>query len=256
MLKALTKYVSKAVLTTELAHQKKAGYRLEFHNLPESWLQGFALVDMTFTWRKYGLPIRGLNYFTVGALSNGTTSRFSTESSLYQSWLGGYIFQSKKPLHWHTDGYLRLAEADQKGWLRRFGSKSPEMNFGKLTDKEELTVAGKKAVLYSWQGITQSDVGASSHTILTKLMMDGMADMMNTLTPGLALEGENFIPPTAARTPFEELLISGYMILVNIDAHTKAVLYVCMVGDNKPDHQIMKRLIKNNIRLVKVDTLV
>jgi len=252
MLKTLTRYVSGLVLDNELALQKKAGYRLEFENLPKDWLNGYALVDMTFTWHSYGLPITGLNYFTVGALDGSYTSRYSTGSDLYQAWLGGYIFRSKKPLHWHNDGYLRLAEADQKGWLRRFGAKTPTMDFGKLTDKEEMVISGKKAVLYSWKGITHSDVGTSSHTILTKVMMDGMADMMNTLTPGLHLEGENFIPPGSVRLPYEELLISGYMILVNIDAKTKAVLYVCMVGDNKPDHASMKRLITKHVRLTKV----
>ena len=207
---------------------------------------------MTFTWHKYGLPISGLNYFTVGALDKGVTTRYSQTDDLYQSWLGGYVFQSKKPLHWHNDGYLKLAEADQRGWLRRFGAKSPEMNFGKLTDKEDLHIAGKKAVLYSWRGITRSDVGVSSHAILTKVMMDGMADMMNSLTPGLAVKGTNFIPPGSIRAPYEELLISGYMILVSIDSKTKAVLYVCMVGDNEPDRKLMKQLITKNVQLVEV----
>lgn len=252
MLKDLTQLIARIVLNNELATQKRAGYKLTFNNLPKEWIQGNAMVDMTFTWHQYGLPISGLNYFTVGALQDGTTSRYSETNDLYQAWLGGYIFTSKKPLHWHDDGYIRLAEADQKGWLRRFGAKSPEMNFGKLTDKESLTVSGKKAALYSWRGITHSDVGVSTQGILTTLMMDGMADMMNVMNPGLSLKGENFIPPAPDRAPFEELLISGYMVLVNIDSKTKAVLYACMVGDNKPDHKLMKRLITENIQLVSV----
>lgn len=252
MLKTLTNIVARLILNNELSIQRQTGYKLEFNNLPSDWINGHALVDMTFTWHQYGLPITGLNYFTVGALEDGVTSRYSETSDLYQAWLGGYIFRSKKPLHWHNDGYLRLAEADQKGWLRRFGAKSPEMNFGKLTDKEEISVAGKKAVLYSWRGITHSDVGVSTQGLLTTIMMDGMADMMNVMTPGLKLEGKNFIPPTPDRVPFEELLISGYMILVNIDSKTKAVLYVCMVGDNKPDRKIMKDLITKNLQLVEV----
>jgi len=251
MIKTLTKYIARFVLDSELAAQKKLGYKLEFDHLPPDWINGYAMVDMTLIWHTYGLPLSGLNYFTVGALKDGMTSRYAEESDLYQAWLGGYIFKSKKPLHWHSDGYLKLAEADQKGWLHRFGDAKPEMDFGKLTKVEDMTVSGKKAALYSWAGVTRSDVGTSSHALLTRVMMDGMADMMNTLTPGLTLNGENFIPDQAERAAFEELLISGYMILVNIDSKRKAVLYVCMVGDNKPDHAIMKRLITKHLRLVE-----
>lgn len=250
MIKTLTKFVAQFVLDSEVAKQKKLGYKLVFKDLPKDWINGYSMIDMTLTWHSYGLPLSGLNYFTVGALEDGLTTRYEEGSDLYQAWLGGYIFQSKKPLHWHSDGYLKLAEADQKGWLRRFGAETPEMDFGKLTKIEDMTIADKKASMYSWAGVTRSDVGTSSHSLLTRVMMDGMADMMNTLTPGLTLSGENFIPETADRAPFEELLISGYMILVNIDSRRKAVLYVCMVGDNTPDHAVMRRLITENVQLV------
>lgn len=252
MIKTLTNLVSGLILDRELLLQKKLGYHLTFHNLPEDWVKGYALVDMTLTWHSYGLPLTGLNYFTVGAIKSGMTTRYQEENDLYQAWLGGYVFKSKRPLHWHSNGYLRLAEADQKGWLRRFGARSPQMDFGKLTKLQDMTILDKKATLFSWTGVTRSDVGASSHSLLTRVMMDGMAHMMNTLTPGLHLKGKNFIPDQAEREPFEELLISGYTILVNIDSKRKAVMYVCMVGDNKPDRAIMKRLITENLRLEEV----
>lgn len=252
MIKTLTRYVAGLVLRNELAHQKKVGYKLVFHDLPPDWIQGYAMVDLTFTWRVYGLPIQGLNYFTVGAIKNGVTTRYQEKSDLYQAWLGGYVFQSKKPLTWHADRYVRLAEADQKGWLRQFGAEDPRMDFSKLKKVQDMEIAGKKATLFAWSGVTKSDVGPSSHSILTQVMMDGMADMMNALTPGLKVKGENFIPPPSHRLPYEELLISGYTILINIDSRTKAVLYVCMVGDNQPDRAVMKRLITQNVNLVEV----
>lgn len=252
MLKTLTQFVSSAILRNDLALQRKLGYKLTFNHLSPDWIQGYALVDMTLTWHSYGLPIKGLNYFTVGSIQHGKTTRFIEDSDLYQAWLGGYIFRSKKPLHWHSGGYLRLAEADQKGWLRYFGASAPEMDFGKLTKLDTFEVEGKPATLFSWAGITTSDVGVSSHSIVNSVMMDGMAHIMNTLTPTLKLKGKNFIPYGSKRQPYEELLISGYMVLVNIDSKTKAVLYVCMVGDNKPDRVVMKKLILENLKLAKV----
>lgn len=253
MIQTVTRIVADYVLKNELSHQKRVGYRLAFVDLPDDWVQGYAMVDMTLTWHSYGLPIRGLNYFTVGSIEHGKTTRFNPHSDLYQAWLGGYIFESKKPLHWQSDGYLRLAEADQKGWLRRFGAVSPAMDFGKLTKLNDFVIDDHPATLYSWSGVTRSDVGASSHGIIMRVMMDGMADMMNTLTPGLKVKGKNFVPRRSyRRQPFEELLISGYMVLVNISSTTKAVLYVCMVGDNQPDHVVMKRLILDHLKLQSV----
>ncbi len=248
----ITHIVSRLVLGAEKAHQKKVGYALEFHDLPEGWLKGYALVDLSFTWRAYGLPVKGLNYFTVGALKDGVTSRYSPDSDLYQAWLGGYVFQSKKPLTWHNARYVRLAEADQKGWLKRFGADDPMMDFAKPKKIKDMEVSGKPAVMFSWAGVTRSDVGASSQSLLTRVMMDGMAEMMNSLTPGLSVKGKNFIPPRPQRTPNEELLISGYTIIIHIDSRTKAVLYVCMTGDNEADRKEMKRLITSTLRLVPV----
>ncbi|MES2630824.1 MAG: hypothetical protein V4611_02615 [Patescibacteria group bacterium] len=251
MLEKLTQLVAKSILSNELKLQKKVGYRLVFKNLPDDWIDGYALVDMTLTWHSYGLPIKGLNYFTVGSLKNGLSSRFLTNDDLYQAWLGGYIFQSKKPLYWHSDDYLKLAEADQEGWLRHYGNTTPDMDFGNLTKIDDMVLSGKKAQLFEWVGITQSDVGNANHSLILKVMSDGMAYMMNTLTPGLKLKGKNFIPKTT-QTTYQELAISGYMILVNINSRTKAVLYVCMVGDNKPDHAVMKQLITKHIQLMPV----
>lgn len=251
IIRAATHVVSRVILGEERAFQKKVGYVLEFRDLPKDWLNGYAMVDLTFTWRAYGLPVRGLNYFTVGAIDDGRTSRYDIHDDLYQAWLGGYVFQSKKPLTWHNERYVRLAEADQKGWLKRFGDDHPKMEFAKPKMVKELQVEGHPAYMYSWEGVTRSDVGATSHSLLTKVMMDGMAEMMNALTPGLSVKGENFIPPTPARTPNEELLISGYTIIIHIDSRTKAVLYVCMVGENAADRHVMKKLITENVRLIK-----
>ena len=125
------------------------------------------------------------------------------------------------------------------------------MDFGTLKKVDELIVSGKKAQLFEWVGVTQSDVGNIDHSLLLKVMSDGMAYMMNTLTPGLKLKGKNFIPKISHVT-YQELAISGYMILVNINPTTKAVFYVCMVGDNKPDHLVMKRLITKHIQLAPI----
>ena len=144
MLDKVTQLVARRVLSNELKLQKKIRYKLVFKNLPKDWIDGYALVGMTLTWHSYGLPIRGLNYFTVGSLKNGLSSRFIMDSDLYQAWLGGYVFQSKKRLYWHSDDYLRLAEADQEGCYDIMVTKLLAWTLVLLKKSTNLLLAAKK----------------------------------------------------------------------------------------------------------------
>jgi hypothetical protein len=116
MLSLLAKLLATRVLRNELRLQATIGYKLRFGDLPDEWLNGYMLADMTKTWHAYGLPIKGLNYFTLGTIKDGLSTRYMPNKPLYQAWLGGYIFTSEKPLDWNPQDYLKLCEADQKKW--------------------------------------------------------------------------------------------------------------------------------------------
>lgn len=91
MLRLLAKIVGPRVLRQELDEQSRIGYKLSLKAKPKGWVGAFMLADMTKTWRKAGLRCSGLNYFTLGDIKNGLSTRFQKDNRMYQAWLGGYI---------------------------------------------------------------------------------------------------------------------------------------------------------------------
>jgi len=251
MLRLLAPLVASQVLRRGLKHQNELGYKLEFKNLPLEWINGYALADMTTTWRNYGLPISGLNYFTLGSVKQGISTRFTPGERLYQAWLGGYIFRFDKPTSWKPKDYMKLAEADQKKWLWYYGAPAPRMDFGESHKVANLAMSGINGKLFAWTGITQSDVGVHSRSLHNRVVMDGMAYIMNRLTPNLRLQGKQFIPRHEYQS-YEELAISGYVAIMDIRPDTKAVLYVCMSEPDEHDDKIMKQLITRHLELRKL----
>jgi hypothetical protein len=71
--------------------EKRLGYQLEFKNIPRNWLQAKVVYEMDSVWKNEGLHAIGTNYFTIGCIENGLSSRFNPDSVYYQSWLGGYL---------------------------------------------------------------------------------------------------------------------------------------------------------------------
>ncbi len=246
MLKLLAPLLVPPVLNRALRLQKELGYKLGFADLPPEWLNGGVLVDMTATWQGYGLPIRGTNWFTLGAVQNGVSTRFVSGDRLYQAWLGGYVFTSQAPLDWTPTQYLRVAEADQKKWLRYYGVPEPQMDFGAPHSEGTIKIDGVAGQLYSWSGETQSDVGPRAGRFYNRAVMDGMAWIMNRLSPGLHVCGRQFIS-TATAKPYEPLTIGGYIAIMDLGSDTKALLYVCMTKPNAGDMRVMRDLITRHI---------
>ncbi len=249
MLKFLAPFIVPHVLQKAINLGKSIGYKMQFKNLPSDWINGYAMVDMTKTWHNYGLPIRGVNYFTLGDVQNGISSRFISEDKMYQAWLGGYIFTNDTPIDWNPQSYLKVAEADQKKWLWYYGVPNPKMDFGNLHKIEDLHINGISGQLYSWSGDTQSDVGYKSTNLYNQTMMEGMAYIMNQLNPHLHLEGRHFIPTAIDHPSYKKIILSGYIAIMNIGPKTKSLLYVCMVNPKVNDKNNMKELITKHIDL-------
>jgi hypothetical protein len=79
------------IAKNELKEQIRLGYRLSLNGKPEGFINGLMIADMSNTWRKAGINCKGLNYFTLGELRDGLSTRFIPDHDFYQAWLGGYL---------------------------------------------------------------------------------------------------------------------------------------------------------------------
>src|SRR5690348_12297284 len=102
------------------ALERKMGYRLTFPAIADGWLQSWAAVDLTRSWKKFGLRVTGVDYFTLGQLEDGMSTRFSRTSNQFQSWIGAYLVRFEGPKFALQD-CLNLAVVDQLAWLGHCG---------------------------------------------------------------------------------------------------------------------------------------
>lgn len=93
---------------------KQLSLKLNFPKLSGSWIQGIMMSDMDPVWKRFSVPAHGINFFTIGKVENGISTRFISSSPYFQSWLGGYIAQFTDKRDWTIQDHFRLAEADQK----------------------------------------------------------------------------------------------------------------------------------------------
>ncbi len=239
--------ITRSILTRELRLQSELGYKFELTGHPAGWIDGFMLADMTKTWHAAGLAARGLNYFTLGAIEHGLSSRFIPESPYYQAWLGGYLVELESDETWSDQDYFRLPEADQNKWLWHFGDPSAAMRFDPRAATENLPGYGHPAKLIQWHGTTHSDVGARSRRVYARAVMAGMAAMMHQLNPHLTLHGAHFIPPSDSHRPsYTSLPLNGYLAIHDLAPRLKAIFYVCCEG-RRITLTDMRKLITQNI---------
>src|SRR3989344_6023043 len=124
-----------ALVYSALMHrlEKKIGYRLTFTAIPETWINGWMIFDMEKSWAKHGMKAQGVNYFTVGALVDGTSSRFLRNEKQYQSWLGECVEKSRRSRVFPLKALLVLPFADKKNGLGDWGPPHPYWEFPKPT---------------------------------------------------------------------------------------------------------------------------
>ena len=77
-------YQRQIILNKLKQAENEIGYKLVFTEIPDLWINGIMGCEMTRTWQKFGLKIsKGANYFTVGRIENGVSSRFVSEKPQY-----------------------------------------------------------------------------------------------------------------------------------------------------------------------------
>ncbi len=237
-----------------LAKEKNLEYKLSFTNLDKGWINGTMLVDMTRTWSKADLKAIGTNYFTMGAVKSGLSTRYDPDSEYYQAWLGGYLACFKEAREWSIQDHFNLAVADQKKWLWYYNDPSPKMMFYKPISEEVIKIGDYNAKLYYWKGDSHSDIGDKYNKWYVSAVMQAMAHIMNKRNKKLRLVGSDFVPDWKNYrnlNPYEDITYAGYVAIVDIKPNLKAVLYAAGPKGNK-QKQYLKRLLTSKVQILRV----
>lgn len=211
--------------------EKKLGFKVELNSLESDWINGVMIYDMTHIWKKHGIDAKGLNYYTIGKVKNGLSSRFDPNSPYYQAWLGCYIVQFDKYRDWGVQEHFSLGEADQKYWLKLYGDSSPSATTSKSDFKDlgKIEINGFPGKIYEGAVWSHSDVGLGNKRFYLYLLMSACANIMNFSNKSLTLKGSSFIPKQIKDNQIEsyqKIYLKGYFAILELDKKTRAVLYV------------------------------
>lgn len=206
---------------------RKIGYALVFRDIPHRFMNGIVRWDMTGIWRRFGLQVRaGTNYWTIGSIHNGTSSRYDRNSPEYQSWLGGYMVKLSPGNTWTLKDHVNLATADQNSWLRTYGDPNPITSFegwGFLSHGT-ITSGEYSGTLYEGGCITHSDVGTGKRTFKGFLSPFVQAAFFNHSNNNLQIKGQ-MLTPKPSKTPYETLRLHGYLAIFDLENGVHAILY-------------------------------
>lgn len=208
--------------------EKEIGYKLVFRTIPDRYINGWVACNMTTTWKRFGLDIEGGgNYFTMGKIVNGVSSRFDRNYPEYQSWLGGYTVKLKRNAPWSVEDHFKLAIADQNSWLRKwYGDPNPMTTIEgwKFNQIDTIRLGQHSGTLYKFGCTTHSDVGDGRKTANTYLASIFMTALFNFSNSNLHLKPSVF-RPKAFSSPYEILKLPGYIAIFDVDENVKVVLY-------------------------------
>lgn len=219
-----------AVIYTHLMRrlERKIGYRVTFKQIPDTWINGWMTFGMERSWAKHNINALGVNYFTLGAITeDGISSRFVRSKKQYQSWLGAYLVKFKNKTNFTLQDHYNLAIADQKNWLDDFGDPNPFMQMPEqnTTKAEDITVGGYEGKLYEFLGgLSHSDVGGGSDNLYNKIIMVLTVSMFNKVNPQLNLKMNSFIPNNFS-TNYETVILKGYIAIIDLEENIKVILY-------------------------------
>lgn len=210
--------------------ERQLGFRLILNQDGNKWIDGTMIFDMTPVWKKYGFDAIGVNYFTIGEVNNGISSRFDSNSPYYQAWLGGYVVRFSKSRKWTINDHFHLCEADQKNWLSIYGVNKPvaDINFAKIIKHRTFNVVNYKGTLYQGGGDSNTDVGNGMNKLYLSMLWAGGAYFFNKTNPKLKLTHSAFIPDWEEETrlrSYQVIHLEGYVTIIEIDDKTKAILY-------------------------------
>ena len=205
--------------------ERGIGYKFVFHNIPSFYINGWVSCDMTKTWRHLNV-VKGANYFTMGKLIKGESSRFERGTVEYQSWFGAYTLKLKSKGNWTTKDHFNLAIADQNNWLKWYGDEKPATSVKGWNPIEisKVRMGGYSGSLYEFGCDTFSDVGRANNTIKLWLASAWMAAWFNLSNSHLRITGRE-LRPRASKINYEKLKLKGYIAIFDLPENVKVVVY-------------------------------
>lgn len=219
--------------------ERQMGYKLVLHGLSPHWINATMIFDMAPVWKRFGLSAIGVNYFTIGAVKNGISSRYDATSPYYQSWLGGYIVQFPTPREWTLNDHFELGVADQKNWLKLYSVRDPfvEVQKSSVKNRGNIMVSGRKGKLYEGNIWSNTDVGNTKPFALP-YMTAGMANLFHFDNSKAKINGSELTPrwkEDEPLAPFAKILLKGYIALIPLDSTTTVMLYAngCAFTDKR-----------------------
>lgn len=208
------------------ALEKEIGYQLTFPTISQGWIQSWASFDLSKSWNRLGLRVTGIDYFTMGELVNGVSTRFDPHAEQFQTWIGGYLLRLDTRQTCTLQDYLNVAVVDQINWLEHYGDPHPRCDLRASNFKSlgNVSVSGYTGQLYVGGGFSHSDVGDRNKEIWTRLVTSVLAAAFNINGRRLHLVGRAFVP-RIVQPRYGGLYLKGYFVIVEIEKGVRAVLY-------------------------------
>lgn len=203
------------------------GYALRFRRIPEAWIQSCASFDLTSSWQTAGLNVTGIDYFTIGTIVHGRSTRFDPNAEAFQSWIGGYLVRLNENRPYTLQEHLNLAVIDQLNWLRHYGDPSPtcELPAAEFQRRGKLTISGGyRGTVYVGGGYSHTDMGAAAPTAWLRIAAGALAVAFNGNGAEPRVKTAH-VTPAPTELPYVPIYLKGIIIIVEVRPNVHAVLY-------------------------------
>ena len=163
-----------------VAQERSNGAAVVLATIPNGWTKPFKLV-MNDIWKD--LHLQGVSYFTFGGPQGARSysSRADFRSSRYQAWMGVYAVDARQNVFGHDNAlinrsstlfireFARLAEHDQKAWLKNAGDPSPKATFTRFRQAGTLRIDGADRTVFEGTMESHSDLSLSEKSVASLL---------------------------------------------------------------------------------------
>lgn len=253
----ITPFVLIAYLITK-TKERRLGYKIDFKNLSNNWLPAKVIHEMDSVWKREGLNAIGTNYFTIASVRTRLSERFNPKSPYFQAWLGGYIVKLSKKRKWAIRDHFKLAEADQRYWLKIYGDKKPKVHtdYSHIEELGTVVISGFKGNLFRGNIFSDIDVGGGKIKLYDRLQISGLAIYFKKSNRKLNLRSQDLIPnwtKDSLLESYKNVSLRGYIAILEIDSLTKVVLYANAANfkdKSGREHNNFAKLDKELLRLI------
>jgi len=228
MLEKIAEWICRFIFLPHIARvERKIGYKLVFHDIPSRFINGIVPWDMTGIWRRFEIKVEaGVNYWTMGNVVKGMSSRYDRNAPEYQTWVGGYNVKLLPGNLWTPEDHANLAIADQNSWLKTYGDPHPTTSFAgeKYTAMGTIMNGKYSGQLYKAACISHSDVGQGHQRLVARLSHFVKAAFFNLSNKDLRIKAQMLVPKPI-NNPYETLKLHGYFAVFELGNNARIVLY-------------------------------